>query len=76
VKKVIIYGRPDSHFGGVQLFDRDGNKILEAGSIEQEKREFILEDGERLIGLKSNKGGRDIGTTYRRDLQFIIGRLE
>ena len=75
MKKVIIYGRPNSHFGGVQFFDRDGNKILEAGNIEQEKREFILEDGERLIGFKSNKGYGG-GTTYRNDLQFIIGRLE
>ncbi len=43
----------DDEFGGVQFFDRDGNKILEAGYIAHESREILLADGERLVGIKS-----------------------
>ncbi len=43
----------DDEFGGVQFFDKDGNKILEAGIIKEESREIILADGERLVGIKS-----------------------
>ena len=73
VKLVIIYGRPDSTFGGVELFDATGAKILTAGNIGQEKREIILQEGERLIGIKFKT--KD-GTTYGKDLQFVIGRLD
>lgn len=48
-----MYGRSDSFFGGLQFFDASGTKILEAGNIEQEKREFSLADGERLLGIKA-----------------------
>ncbi len=72
VKRVIIYGRPDSDFGGVEFFDATGTKILTAGNIEQQKREIILQEGERLIGIKFKAND---GTTYGKDLQFVIGRL-
>ena len=51
VKKVIMWG--NSEFGGVQFFDKDGNKILEAGYIREQSREFVLGNGERLVGVKS-----------------------
>lgn len=40
-------------YGGVQFYDKDGKKILEAGNIVGEKREFELADGERLVGIKA-----------------------
>jgi hypothetical protein len=37
----------------VQFFDRDGNKILEAGRMGNTKLEIVLEEGERLVGVRS-----------------------
>ena len=35
VKRVVIYGRPCSQFGGVEFYDAAGVLILKAGSCEQ-----------------------------------------
>lgn len=70
-----MYGRDhDTSFGCVQFFNTDGVKILEAGYCGGVKREFILSDGERLIGIKA--ADNDCKTTYKKDLQFVIGWLE
>ena len=53
VRKVIIYGRPSSEFGGLEIFDAQGTKLLTAGSIVGEKRVIELKDGERLLGVKA-----------------------
>ena len=46
-------GHSDHEFAGVQFFDKDNVKILEAGSMSGESKEIVLNDGERLIGIKS-----------------------
>jgi hypothetical protein len=49
-----MYGQKDSEIGGFQFFDRNGNKILEAGLICDGKPKVIeLAEGERLVGIKS-----------------------
>lgn len=70
-----MYGRKDANIGGFQFYDENGIKILEAGSIEQLQSEFELNEGERLIGIKA-KSNEDKNTTYKKDIQFIIGWLE
>ena len=45
-------------FYGIQLFDKDGVKLLETGyktGLKKTKKEYILEDGERIVGTKSRK---------------------
>ena len=43
-------------FGGVQFFDKNDKKIIEAGFPSgTDKKEFILEEGHRLIGVKANR---------------------
>lgn len=57
VKRVVMKG--DAEFGGVIFFDRDNNKILEAGHVTTlQMKEFVLQDNERLIGIKSSLLGR------------------
>ncbi len=34
VKRVVIYGRPNSQFGGVEFYDAAGVLILKAGNCE------------------------------------------
>ncbi len=50
-------------------------KILEAGQINYESKEFTLEDGQRLIGVKS-KLHEENEKPRMDDLVFIIGWLE
>ncbi len=43
---------------GIQLFDKDGVKLLETGyktGLKKTKKEYILEDGDRIVGTKSRK---------------------
>lgn len=60
-------------FGGVEFFDRNGNKVLEAGRLGNTKLDIILEDDERLVGVRSKL---ETMSPKQDDLQFIIGRLE
>ena len=48
-----MYGNYE--LAGLQFFDVNGMKILEAGYIKQDgdKLEILLEEGERLIGVES-----------------------
>ncbi len=43
---------------GIQLFDKDGVKLLETGfktGLKKTRKEYLLEDGERIVGTKSRK---------------------
>ena len=55
VKKVLLNGHDE--ISCIQFFDRNGNKLLQAGTIftgtHKNTIEFVLRDGERLIGVKS-----------------------
>ena len=51
VKRIVMRGNYE--FAGCQFFDKNGVKILEAGYMTAESKEFILEDNERLIGVSS-----------------------
>jgi len=74
VKRIVVFGNHE--LGGLEFYDKNGQKILSAGFFEptQLKREMSLADGERLIGIRSklqnNRSPRHL------DLQFVIGHLE
>ena len=56
IRKVKMWGDDsDGEVSGIQFFDKDDNMILEAGYLLSYFvcREFVLEEGERLIGVKS-----------------------
>jgi hypothetical protein len=58
LKRVVMFGARDSEFGGVQFFDKDGDKILEAGYLQDGiKKEIVLSRGERLVGIRSHLFG-------------------
>ena len=49
-----MFGDNDTETTGIQFFDINLTKLLEVGRISgNQKREFSLEDGERLVGVKS-----------------------
>ncbi len=68
--------RGDTEFGGVQFFDKDGNKILEAGFLGGDSKEFVLQDGERLVGVKSKLYDDERNRPRQEDLVFVIGWMK
>ncbi len=62
----------------MQLFDRDGNKLLETrNSLEFcEEHEVILEDNERIIGFKSKQYSPCFIDACHNNFQFVIGKKE
>ena len=69
-----MYGRPGSDFGGIQLFDKDDVKLLEAGYIKDRSKVIELKEDERIIGVKAKNVTNN--SSYVFDLQFINGWLE
>lgn len=66
-------------FTGIEFYDDFEQLILQAGRITQYGpknfvHEFILDDGERLCGIKS--GLRNENVQRHWDLQFVIGRMD
>ncbi len=61
----------------MQLFDRDGNKLLETlwSFYGCESHEVILEDNERIIGFKS-KQADPVSDAWHSNFQFVIGKME
>lgn len=62
-------------FLGIEIFDAQGNKLLQAGKQTDSRSswfEFELEAGERMIGLKSGRREKQICQHY--DVQFVLGR--
>ncbi len=71
-----MWGASDLEFGGVQFFDKNGKKILQAGyTAGTNRKEFLLADGERLVGIKS-KLRVEKEKPRQDDLQFVIGFME
>lgn len=58
VKKIILW-HSDDQLTGIQLFDAKDVKLLESSYklsfLHHEKHEIILEEGERIVGMKSRK---------------------
>ena len=55
-KRVVLwynYFNAYSHLNGIQYFDHEEKLILEAGNCLGQQREIKLEEGERLLGVKS-----------------------
>ena len=76
MKRIVIW-HGGVHLYGVQLFDRDGNKLLETlfpFSI-YTPHEVILEDNERIIGFKS-KQHQPGYEAWHECFQFVIGKME
>ena len=63
---------------GFKFFNKYGDCILTAGFWGNEscvERDFLLEPGERVIGIHSRIETRYENQAIHRDFQFILGKL-
>lgn len=60
---------------GIEIFDDKCNSVLQAGDFDNSASkltDFKLDAGERLIGVKSGRRGKDENKHF--DVQFIVGK--
>lgn len=73
VKKVVIYAHNSTYIRGIQFYDSNKACLLEAGVCEGKTKEIILEDNERLIGVKARQYGFRENTCLS-DFKFLTGK--
>jgi hypothetical protein len=77
VRKITIWYQASNGFMvSIMLLDKDGVKLCEFGWAEASRKahpskELLLEEGERIVGIKCRSGT----DACQHDLQFVIGRL-
>ena len=74
---IKVWISPDRIYG-IQLIGKDGTVLVAAGACKSEKlQEIPLEDGERLIGIRSRqlKNEYEYGTRHCK-MVFVIGKME
>ncbi len=79
VKRIVIHHRDsDGFLGGFELYAQDGTNLYKTvwgwGSQVFTSQETILQEGERITGIKGRKNS-DTFAHYH-DFQFVIGMME
>ncbi len=75
VAKIVVYQDGNySYAYGFRFYSKKGEILLEVGESFKHPTELVLEEGERVLGIKSrlSQQGKD---PYHNDLQFVLGRL-
>lgn len=58
------------------MFTKDGKCVLQAGKFDYEQVEIDLQEGERILGIRSYSCKGCDGYAYSLDWVFVLGRLE
>ena len=74
VAKIVVYQENYSYAYGFRFYSKEGKILLEVGSKFVHPTELVLEEGERVLGIKS-KLGHDGKDPYHSDLQFVFGKM-
>ena len=64
----------DGHLRGIRLLKKKNEIVIEAGHFDYVEKEIVLQEGQRIVGIKSNQNSAE----YARhsDLVFVIGWME
>lgn len=79
VAKIVVF-QAEKHdwLGGFRFLAKTGEVLLEVGSDYYPGVEFQIEDGERILGIRSRlhqQSDQDLSLNHS-DLQFIIGKID
>ena len=61
---------------GLKLFDKNNNQMLSVGHYGVNKKEILLEENERILGIKSISRVPNGHPGAHGDLQFMIYKLD
>jgi hypothetical protein len=56
VAKIVVYQADYHHLTGFKFFSKLGEVLLEVGDCTHPPTEFVLQEGERILGIKSRTG--------------------
>ena len=73
IRRVTIFHDPRDHITGLQFFDQNNTNILTAGACDYTPVHVQLEEGERIVGIKSTLF--TIDSARHTEFFFVIGRL-
>ena len=76
IKRIVVWHSGDA-LRSLQLFDKLGKEVLKSlcSTDGYKSKEYLLEDGERIVGFTSRALNNTTMTAWHYDLQFIIGRM-
>ncbi len=75
VAKIVVYqGEKYPWAYGFRFYSKKGEILLEVGEKFVHPNELVLEEGERVLGIKSrlSQQGKN---PYHNDLQFVLGKM-
>ena len=78
ISKILVCFNNTSVTRGIKLFTKDGKCVLQAGCFDYDTTEIILQEGERILGIKSYASAHLGDSQYAQSLDwvFVLGRLE
>ena len=82
VNRIVIHHRSDAYVAGFEFYAKDGT-VLYKTAFDYAKsghtfttQETILQEGERIIGMRGAKYNNSDSYAWHNFLQFVIGKLE
>jgi hypothetical protein len=74
VAKIVVYQENYSYAYGFRFYSKEGKILLEVGSKFVHPTELVLEEGERVLGIRSRLNNTGSGPSHN-DLQFVLGKM-
>jgi hypothetical protein len=70
----VVCFHSDGYLRGIRLLKKKNEIVLEAGYFDYAEKEIVLQEGQRIVGIKSNQ----FSAEYARhsDLVFVVGWME
>jgi hypothetical protein len=79
IRKIEIYYSNvyvQNELYGLRLFDKNDNQMLSVGNIGGNKKDILLEENERILGIKSISRAPNGQPGAHGDLQFMIYKID
>ncbi len=77
VKRIRVYTYEGRWIEAIELFNKDGASILKTnGRRFDGDHEVVLEDGERLVAIRSTLYNNESNGTIHCNMTLVIGKME
>ena len=77
VKKIRVYTSSNCFVEAIEFFDKDGvSKLKSTGRVFNTYQDVVLEEGERLLAIRSTLYDDHTNSTVHCNMTLVIGRME
>lgn len=77
VKKIRVYTYDNNFVEAIEFFDKDGvSKLKSTGRKFDTYQDVVLEEGERLLAIRSTLLDDSVCSTTHCNMTLVIGRME